>query len=159
MPPNPRGRSRPETASRTGQRRSGRRNTRNAGGSRRRKNRRIARRNRSGTGAYQERNREHPRNVVYDDLSLRTDDEPLGGYGAAAAPSAAATNAKPAGRTRDRRPRAASHVAPRTQPRRKPTIAGQVWPARRRAVAMPIETRPSSISPTSMVKTVILVVI
>src|SRR3989442_7434358 len=77
----------------------------------------------------------------------------------AATPIASASRVRPTGRAKDHRPTAASHAAPRPQPTVKPTIAGQVCFARLRALATSSGSRPSSISPRSIVKRVTLLVI
>src|SRR5216683_2276092 len=71
---------------------------------------------------------------------------------------ATASRASPAGKARDRRPIAASHIAPAPQPIAKPTIAGQVRIARSRALATSAGLRASITSPTSIMKRVMLVV-
>jgi hypothetical protein len=69
------------------------------------------------------------------------------------------SRARPVGSARDHRPAATKHAAPRPAPAVKPTIAGQVRCARRRAPATSAGLFPSSTSPTSIMKRVMLVVI
>src|SRR5213593_3085668 len=70
-----------------------------------------------------------------------------------------ASSARPPGSTRDQNPTTAWNAAPRAQPRVKPTIAGHVCLARLRALATSTGSRPSSISPRSIMKRVTLAVI
>src|SRR6266478_6406153 len=74
-------------------------------------------------------------------------------------PIANASMARLAGRARDHRPTVASHAAPRPQPTAKPTIGGQVFFARMRALATLSGSLASITSPTSIMKRVTLVVI